>query len=1303
MNRRQARLLVAAAVALSSPGLATRPAADAPVVAQAPASCNYSGPSSLFVPFTTVGAILIDPNCQYVYTSNTGLNRIEVYSLQTQAFLPPIPVGAGPKGMDFTPDGTQLYVANFGEHTVSVVSLATRTELRKITIPFDAMRDDRPVNIAIGNSGRALIVTGVVCCNSGYVMELVLATDVATRRTDYGTFAGVTIGEGRLVRSGDRSRIVVFEINNSGGTTTVYNAATNLFEASRRLDTSLSHAAVNHAGSTMWVHGFVLDPALSVFSVIGTGAGAALHANLGLAYRSLGTNLEVISLSTFLKIGERPLGDSVSNGNAFNAIGKMDASDDGTLLAVLTNFGFTIVKPFAFAPEKVTLIGNGDFAGGVTGWQMAAPAEVESAVAGGVLQFNRLASASAPAALQAIPYPFPAAAPIDIKVGLGNSGSSPRTIRVRAADGVGEDAHICTFVVPPLTPLATYRMRVVTSGPWADAVVDVDADTASGDEGYALVDNVSVMYDSTLVGGDTCVSPPPIPPAGTCQLSQPTVAVPLTGVYTAAMVDAGCRYVYFLNSDVNRVDVFSLQTLAFEEPIQVGSMPLGMDITADGRTMYVANGGGNNLSEVDLRQRVEVRKITLAPVVFFGSVRNEVPASVAIAGNGKALVATKSRCCTGPQDVQELNLATGQMAVRGDSPPGFSGMVRASRDGGVIFVGQNNTGGPVHVYRAALDALSAPLNSGTAILDLAVNGNGSRAYAMPANTLLDSTPSVLGSFTLTGTTRGAALHPTLALGYRPLGSAINVLNLDTVTQIGTLPLGGTTDTSNQLPGQVHISRNGRLLVARTTTGYSLVDVFADGPPQNVSMVQNGSFAAGANGWTTFATPDASYIDSRVMNGVFEFNRLPAPPGTTNQAVVFQHTGVPLPSGAPIQAQFDLGNSSMFRKRISVLLLDSNFSDLHVCSFWIQANSPLTTYRMRSHANRPWNDAAIYFYAATAGSDGGYNRLDNVSLQFNSTLPGDRTECEDPHAPTPPGGPDGPDLVGNGDFSGPALAPWATFGTITSQVAGGVFEFVRPDATPPAGVVLQPTGQTVGLQEILTATFDLGNSSTVRKRVTVLLHDNNFNDLSACTFWLAPGQLLSPYSMRVFATQAWSNATISVYAATVGPDQWTRLDNVTWRRTPAAAISGTDCVEPASAGPSQAARTSGAARPGLRARAVSDAAATIRTAPGASSDPLPGGGHVAGISEWIDLTRASQARLSLDARVLSDESAGEIEISVDGGEWRRLITVPASEDWTAVELDLSSWLGHWVAVRFVTPEAATRPVWLIRSFRVEIHR
>jgi hypothetical protein len=288
------------------------------------------------------------------------------------------------------------------------------------------------------------------------------------------------------------------------------------------------------------------------------------------------------------------------------------------------------------------------------------------------------------------------------------------------------------------------------------------------------------------------------------------------------------------------------------------------------------------------------------------------------------------------------------------------------------------------------------------------------------------------------------------------------------------------------------------------------------------------------------------------------------------------------ANAPLVAQFDLGNSSSVRKRISVLVLDSNFSDLAVCTFWIPANTPLTTYQMKTHTTQAWANASIYFYAASAGSNGGYYRLDNVSMHYLPLPvagPGAdaRTECVDPTAPVPPGGPDSGDLLVNGDFGTGSLTPWGTFGTITWQISGGIFEFIKPTSTPPAGVVLQPTGQAMTANQLISATFQLGNSSGVRKRVTVLLHDNDFSDLSACTFWLAPGQPLSTYTYKAFATKAWTNATLSVYPATVGAQQWMQLDNATLKRTPAATNLGAECIEPGGSSLTGSATTTGNGR------------------------------------------------------------------------------------------------------------------------------
>jgi hypothetical protein len=338
--------------------------------------------------------------------------------------------------------------------------------------------------------------------------------------------------------------------------------------------------------------------------------------------------------------------------------------------------------------------------------------------------------------------------------------------------------------------------------------------------------------------------------------------------------------------------------------------------------------------------------------------------------------------------------------------------------------------------------------------------------------------------------------------------------------------------------------------------------FRPGPAANADFIVNGGFDSGTAGWTFFATPDLSYIVANVTAGDLQFYRQPPPPGTRNQAVALQLTGMPLAANAPLLAQFSLGNSDSVRKRISVLLHDSDFSDMSVCTFWLPANAMPAPYTIRTHTTQQWANATIAFYAASEGSSGGFYRVDNVSLRYAPAQSVDRTECVDPLAPLPGAGTDGPELLVNRDFETGSTAPWILFGQIVGQVTSGVFQFYRPaPAADPAGVILQPTSAAIGARDIVTARFDLGNSSAVRKRVTVLLHDVNFSDLTACTFWLAPGQSLSPYTIRSYATQGWANATLSVYAATAGPETWIRLDNASLRKTPGAVTVGTDCVEP----------------------------------------------------------------------------------------------------------------------------------------------
>jgi hypothetical protein len=457
---------------------------------------------------------------------------------------------------------------------------------------------------------------------------------------------------------------------------------------------------------------------------------------------------------------------------------------------------------------------------------------------------------------------------------------------------------------------------------------------------------------------------------------------------------------------------------------------------------------------------------------------------------------------------------------------------------------------------------------------------GSNVQVMPPDAVSGQTPVTATFTTVTGagvmTLTTSPTGPALPAGFA-LGAPARFYDLSTTaTFTGAIAVcidfTGVTFPPGSTIRLLHFSTGAWSDVTTSVTGsvacgsvaslspFAVVRLTTPGP----NLTQNGDFSGGLTSWLTFATPDNSYIQATVTAGVLEFFRVPPPPGQTNQAVIFQRTGIAVDAGAPLTAAFDLGNSSPVRKRISVLIQDVDFSDLFVCTLWLPPNLPLTTYEMRTHTTQAWTNATIAFYAATAGSAGGAYLIDNVSLRTFADGASDRTECVDPTRPVPPGGPEGPTLLVNGDFAS-GLEPWGVFGQIVHEITGGVFQFHRP-AGIPAGVVLQPTAQTASAGEIFTATFELGNTFAVRRRVTVLVHDNDFSDLAACTFWLPPSQPLQPYEIRMFAAKAWTNVTLSVYPASIDTAAWFQLDNVSLRRTPGITFNGTDCIEPPAAMP-----------------------------------------------------------------------------------------------------------------------------------------
>ena len=122
------------------------------------------------VPIPVAGAtgeafpdIVFDQARQRLYVANPGLNRVEVYDTQQQAFLTPIKVGQMPIALALTPDGNTLYVANSGSENISIIDpdrLQTVGRVNFPPIPFNSNAAlMTPRLIAAGLSGPLILMS----------------------------------------------------------------------------------------------------------------------------------------------------------------------------------------------------------------------------------------------------------------------------------------------------------------------------------------------------------------------------------------------------------------------------------------------------------------------------------------------------------------------------------------------------------------------------------------------------------------------------------------------------------------------------------------------------------------------------------------------------------------------------------------------------------------------------------------------------------------------------------------------------------------------------------------------------------------------------------------------------------------------------------------------------------------------------------------------------------------------------------------------------------------------------------------
>jgi hypothetical protein len=92
--------------------------------------------------------------------------------------------------------------------------------------------------------------------------------------------------------------------------------------------------------------------------------------------------------------------------------------------------------------------------------------------------------------------------------------------------------------------------------------------------------------------------------------------------------------VYLANAGYNRIEVFDTRKQRFLNPISVGQLPVQMAMATDNQTLFVANGGGESVSIVDLELNRVVGEVEFPPIPRAGNSNIIAPSAIAYGLSG---------------------------------------------------------------------------------------------------------------------------------------------------------------------------------------------------------------------------------------------------------------------------------------------------------------------------------------------------------------------------------------------------------------------------------------------------------------------------------------------------------------------------------------------------------------------------------------------------------------------------------------------------------------------------------------------
>lgn len=165
---------------------------------------------------------------------------------------------------------------------------------------------------------------------------------------------------------------------------------------------------------------------------------------------------------------------------------------------------------------------------------------------------------------------------------------------------------------------------------------------------------------------------------------------------------------------------------------------------------------------------------------------------------------------------------------------------------------------------------------------------------------------------------------------------------------------------------------------------------------------------------------------------------------------------------------------------------------------------------------------------------------------------------------------GTDVVTNGNFSG-GFVGWGTAFDTSYAIQNGALNWVGLSGSV-AGAVQQVVNYTAPQGSVVQLDFQLGNNSSVEKRVRA--HVQHYKDgegiwdsgVLVCEFTIKPGTALQSYSMRRRINETWTEMRIWIEGYPADGKLAILTDNVQLRRVDEPGVNTTECINPNVPGP-----------------------------------------------------------------------------------------------------------------------------------------